>query len=467
MLLAALLFRANQVVPVDELAETLWDGEWPATARVTVRNYVKRLRQALGDVDRSRIVTRADAYLIRVAAGELDLARFEELRGRAGVCARAGRWEEASAALHAALALWRGQPLAGVPSEVLARREWPRLAELRLQAIEDQIEADLQLGRHAELIAGLRQLTEGEPFRERLHELLMLALYRAGRQADALEAYRQARRTLAGELGIEPGPGLRGLHQRILAADPALADPQLPALSSPSPVPRQLPAGVRHFVGRREEIGLLSALIEETSGAVGTVVISAIGGTAGVGKTALAVHWAHQVVGRFPDGQLYVNLRGFEPSGTPVTPDEAIRAFLAALGVPDERIPAGLEAQAALYRSLLAGKQMLVVADNARNEAQVRPLLPASPGCLVLITSRRQLSGLAVAEGAHAITLDVLGEADARQLLARRLGAGRVAAEPGPAGELIGLCARLPLALAVTAARAAARPGLPLGARAA
>src|SRR5215831_518651 len=295
VVLAALLLRANQVVPIGELAEAVWDEGPPPTARATLRNYVKRLRQALGDVDRLRIATRGDGYLIGVADGELDLDRFETLREQAGACARAGRWAEASAALHTALSLWRGEPLADVPSEVLARREGPRLAELRLQATEDRADADLHLGRHGEVIARLRQLTEAEPLRERLHELLMLELYRAGRQADALAAYRQARATLVGELGIEPGPGLRELHQRVLAGDPALATPppEPTAVSSSSPVPRQLPAGVRHFAGRGQEIGKLNALMDEASSTAGTVVISAIGGTAGVGKTALAVHWAH------------------------------------------------------------------------------------------------------------------------------------------------------------------------------
>ena len=200
VVLAALLLRANQVVPLSELAEAVWDEAPPPTARATLRNYVKRLRRALGDVDRLRIATRGDGYLIGVAPGELDLDRFETLRDQAGKHARAGQWAEASDALHEALALWRGQPLADVPSDVLARREGPRLAELRLQATEDRIEADLQLGRPGDLVAGLRQLAESEPLRERLHELLMLALYRAGRQADALGAYRQARAILV-EIG--------------------------------------------------------------------------------------------------------------------------------------------------------------------------------------------------------------------------------------------------------------------------
>src|SRR5215467_14461639 len=259
VVLAALLLRANQVVPVGELAGALWDEELPASARATVRNYVKRLRRALGDVDRLRIATRGDGYLIGVADGELDLARFETLRDQAGKHARAGQWAEASDALHEALALWRGQPLADVPSDVLARREGPRLAELRLQAAEDRFEADLQLGRHGEVIAGLQQLAEAEPLRERLHELLMLALYRAGRQADALAAYRRARATLVDELGIEPGPALRELHQQILAGDPALAlsPPLAAAGGGGAPVPRQLPTAVADFTGRAGELAAL------------------------------------------------------------------------------------------------------------------------------------------------------------------------------------------------------------------
>src|SRR5215831_3629456 len=355
VVLAALLFKANQVVPVGELAEALWDEGPPTSARATVRNYVKRLRRALGDVDRLRIATRGDGYLIGVADGELDLARFEVLRDQAGKHARAGRWEQASAALHAALALWRGEPLADVPSDVLVRREGPRLAEARLQAAEDRFEADLQLGRHGEVIAGLRQLAESEPLRERLHELLMLALYRAGRQADALAAYRRARATLVDELGIGPGPALRGLHQQMMAGDPALAAPAGPTTAGGAggpPVPRQLPLAVADFTGRAAELAALTAILDRAgAGAPGTVVISAIGGTAGVGKTALALHWAHQVAGRFSDGQLYVNLRGYDPSGTPAEPAEAMRGFLAALGVPAERIPADPGTQTGLYRS--------------------------------------------------------------------------------------------------------------------
>jgi tetratricopeptide (TPR) repeat protein len=227
-------------------------------------------------------------------------------------------------------------------------------------------------------------------------------------------------------------------------------------------VPRQLPGAVPRFAGRVAELAELTGRLDQVAGGSETVVISAIGGTAGVGKTALALHWAHQVADRFPDGQLHVNLRGFGPSGTPLTAAAAMRLFLDGLGVPPERIPAGLDAQSALYRSLLAGRRMLIVADNARDAEQVRPLLPGTPGCLVLVTSRNQLTGLAVADGAHPLVLDVLSAAECHELLAQRLGNGRVACEPEAVAELTGLCARLPLALSIVAARAAARPALAL-----
>jgi tetratricopeptide (TPR) repeat protein len=302
----------------------------------------------------------------------------------------------------------------------------------------------------------------------------MLALYRCGRQGEALTAYHDARRVLVGELGVEPGPALRQLQQRILAADPALsaaAEPSAPAGEPSQParpaavIPRQLPRGSAQFVGRASELAALTAALDQAGArAPGTVVISAIGGTAGVGKTTLAVHWAHQVAHLFPDGQLHANLRGFDPSGTPAVPEEAIRAFLGALGVPADQVPPGLDALAGLYRSLLADRQMLILLDNARDEQQVRPLLPAAPGCLVIVTSRNQLTGLATAEDARLLTLDVLTGTEARQLLASRVGEDRSAADTGAVGEIAGLCARLPLALAVAAARAAASPGLPMAA---
>jgi DNA-binding SARP family transcriptional activator len=468
-LLAALLLRANHVVPVDDLAEVLWGEDLPSEARTGVQNYVMRLRQSLGAAG-SRITTEPGGYLIRVEAGELDLDLFEGLLRDARTASRQARWPDAAGHAAAALALWRGEPLADLGSDLLPAREGPRLSELRLQALETRIAAELQLGRHDEVIGELRQLAAEHPLRERLHGLLMLALYRDGRQAEALAAYQHAHNVLIDELGTEPGPDLKKLHQQILTADPAIVLTSTGASASPdgraAAVPRQLPAAVSGFTGRTYVLAALTGMLDQ-AGPPGTVVISAIGGTAGVGKTALALHWAHQVAGRFADGQLHVNLRGYDPSGTPVTATEAIRGFLDALGVPPERIPPDPQAQAGLYRSLLAGKRMLIVLDNAVDERQVRPLLPASPGSLVLVTSRRQLDGLAAAYGAQLIGVDVLSHAEAVQMLAARIGAGRTAAEPAAVDRIAGLCACLPLALAIAAARAAARPRFPLAALAA
>jgi len=465
-LLAALLLRANHVVPVDDLAEVVWGEDLPSEARTGVQNYVMRLRQALGAAG-SRIITQPRGYLIQLNPGELDLDVFEGLLRDARTASREARWPDAASHAAAALALWRGEPLADLGSDLLSAREGPRLSELRLQALETRIAAELQLGRHGDVIGELRQLAAEHPLRERLHGLLMLAFYRDGRQAEALAAYQHARNVLIAELGTEPGPDLQRLHQQILTADPAvvLTPTSVPARPDgrAAAVPRQLPAAVAGFTGRAAVLAALTGMLDK-AGSPGTVVISAIGGTAGVGKTALALHWAHQVAGRFADGQLHVNLRGYDPSGTPITATEAIRGFLDALGVPPERIPSDPQAQAGLYRSLLSGKRMLIVLDNAVDERQVRPLLPASPGSLVLVTSRRQLDGLAAADGAQLISLDVLSHAEAVQMLAARLGAGRTAAEPAAVDRIASLCACLPLALAVAAARAAARPLFPLAA---
>jgi DNA-binding SARP family transcriptional activator/Tfp pilus assembly protein PilF len=473
-LLGTMLLRANQAVSLPELTEALWGDMPPAAARKTLQNYVKRLRRALAVAGETRISTEPDGYLIRVADGELDVQRFEALHSSARRAARDGAWDQAAGQLRAALALWRGEPCADLQSDLLAQREVPRLAELRLQAVEARVDADLHLGRHADLTSELRQLAAVHPLRERLHALLMLALYRDGQQAAALAAYQRARRVLIDELGVAPGAELRQLEQQILNGDPALAA-QAPVPRPPAGppaetgprgwvvVPRQLPAPARHFTGRTDELKALTGLLDGGGGEMpGTVLISAIGGTAGVGKTALAVRWAHQVADRFPDGQLYINLRGFDPSGTPVAPADAIRRFLEALQVPAGRLPATAEAQQDLYRSLLADRRMLIIADNARDAEQVRPLIPGGPACLIVVTSRGPLADLVVAEGAYPVTLDVLGPAECRELLARRIGAERIAAEQAAVTELTELCARLPLAVAIAAARAAMHPQLPL-----
>lgn len=525
IVLAALLLRANHVVSFDELVDAVWDGPGSGGERATVRNYIKRLRQALGPEAGRRIVTREPGYLIEATPTEIDVLQFAAM-SRAGVAAaNEGAWCQASETLRTALDLWRGAALADIPSPRLHRERVPQLEESRLHALEWRIEAELNLGRHRQAVTELYELTAANPLRERLQALLMLALYRDGRQAEALTAYQQARRRLIDELGVEPGPELRDIHHRILTGDPDLAvrsatsasatpvisasmpavsipavsipaastaspfagsgsaapasaldpasaarsaadvgevapQPAEPAAASRAPkiVPRQLPPRGRYFVGREEA---LKALMEFSATSPGAAVFVLVG-MAGVGKSALAVHWAHLVTDHFPDGQLYVNLRGFDPSDQPAEPEQVMRDFLEALQVPAERIPAGLAAQAALYRSLLADKRVLVLLDNARDAAQVRPLLPGGAGCMAMVTSRSQLAGLVVSEGAELLTLDLLSDAESNELLGWRLGPHRVVREADAVRDLVRLCARLPLALSIAAARAAAQPSFPL-----
>ncbi len=464
VLLAALLLNPGRATSADELAELLWEAGPPASARDTVHNYVKRLRQALRDTDRTLVTTQPDGYLLRVGADEVDISRFEAMTARARQALRAGRCEQAASGLRGALSLWRGQPLADVPCDFLVVRHAPRLAEMRLQALEGRIEADLLCGRQSEVMIELQALAAAEPLRERLHALLMLALCRDGRRSDALAAFRHARRVLIDEVGVEPGADLQRLHRQILGGDPALdADSANVRAGTKVPpvVPRQLPTTVAHFVGRGPELNQLDTMAAAAGGPADAVMIAVIGGTAGVGKTALAVHWAHRAADRFPDGQLYVNLRGFGPGGAPMQSADGLGGFLEALQ-PGAAIPAGLDARAGLYRSMTAGKRLLVILDNARDADQVRPLLPGSPGSMVLITSRDRLAGLAATEGAPLLTLGVLGEAEARAMVVARAGPMRPAAEPFAVAEITELCGRLPLALAVAAARAAARPALSL-----
>jgi DNA-binding SARP family transcriptional activator len=464
--LAALLVGEGAQVTLEELIDGVWGDAAPATAAPVIRSYVYRLRQVLGQDGPGYIQSAGGGYVLEPGP-HLDLARFTVLTAQARQARRSGAPAAAAACFAEGLGLWAGTALAGIPGPYAAAQR-TRLGELRLTVQEEHLACAVDLGSYDQAAAELSALIAGHPLRERLRELQMHALYGAGRQAEALEAFRQASRLLRDELGIDPGPGLSTMHQRILSTDPALLHPAqvLPLSSTASPpvpdpasVPAQLPADIPHFTGRAGQLDALTALATDADG---TVVITAIDGTAGIGKTALTVHWAHQHATLFSDGQLYVNLRGFDPAATPLEAEAALRGFLDALGVPPERVPAGLDAQAALYRSLLAGRRMLVVLDNARDPAQVRPLLPGSPGCLVLVTSRSQLTGLAARDGAHSLTLDLLTPREARDLLARRLGAGRVTAEPAAAEELVELCARLPLALNITAARAVARPAFPL-----
>lgn len=466
MLLATLLLHANKPVSIDALADAVWNGAPPAGAATTLRGHVLRLRRILGPDAGARVVVRDPGYLVRVADSELDVLEFQELSRSAGAAIHAGAWAKAATAASRALAQWQGTPLVDVPCQALHDAWVPRLEQVRVQSLEWRIDADLHLGRRDQLVPELRALVADHPLRERFHTQLVLALAGSGRRAEALTAYQDARRVLIGELGIEPGPELRDLQERVLAGDAGLLNPPRPAgESTPSRaavVPRQLPPTTRHFVGRETELEVLAELLSRQAEANGTVVISAIGGTAGIGKTTLAVHWAHQAAARFPDGQLYVNLRGFDPSREPMPPLDAIRRFLDALGVPPGRIPVDPEDQAAFYRSHLADRRMLILLDNARDDEQVRPLLPGTPGVLVLVTSRNRLGGLVAVDGAIPLTLDLLTEPEARDLLIRRLGSERVLADERTAAALIDLCARLPLALNIAVAHAVLHPARPL-----
>jgi DNA-binding SARP family transcriptional activator len=515
ILLAMLALSANRVVPVGTLIGALWQEEASRQREKNLHVQVHLLRRRLAELEpgrsKSRIVTAPPGYLLSLGEDELDVQSFAALARQGRSLAATGQPGAASDRLRQALTLWRG-PALGDVADACPRLEAEAagLEEQRLAVLEDQADADLAAGRHADLAGQLPGLIAQFPLRERLRGQLMLALYRCGRQSDALAAYRLARELLRDELGLDPGPQLQALQRQILAGDacldaaPAAGDgiaaavpmmeparpggppaaagshagpgPAPPAAADPVPggppapgqpvTPRQLPAGVRHFAGRDAELLELDCLLAEP-GETGTPTVVAITGTAGVGKTALALHWAHRVAGHFPDGQLHVNLRGYAPSGAPVTASEAIRVLLIGLGVPREQIPDTQEAQAGLYRSLMADKRVLLVLDNARDPDQVRPLLPGGPGCLTLVTSRSALSGLVAGVSANPVPLGLLAQPDAQALLAARLGPGRTSAEPAAVRQIIRLCARLPLALAITAARAATQPALPLSALAA
>jgi DNA-binding SARP family transcriptional activator len=462
--LAALLVEANTTVRVDQLTDRVWADRPPQRARETLYGYLYRLRKILAGAADVEITRRPGGYLIAVGPQAVDLHRFAHLLTEA----RAARDDEDSLdRFDQALGLWRGgEAFAGLDAPWLdtCRRA---LHQQRLAAELDRADVALRLGRHHELLATLSARATEYPLDERLAGQVMLTLYRSGRPAEALERYRCTRRLLADELGADPGPELRRLHQQMLTADPALTPAvDTPAADDPArpAIPRQLPMPPPLFVGRDDELAQLDKAFDATGESGGPVVISAIGGAGGMGKTWLALHWAHRRLDRFPDGQLYVNLRGFDPSGGPVSPWLALRCFLQALGVDPAAIPDDLDARSGLYRSLVAGRRMLVVLDNAADAAQATPLLPGSAGCVVLVTSRGQIASLVVAHGARPLTLDVLTETEARQLLVDLLGAERVAREPDAVTALAERCAGLPLALSILAARAASQPRIPLGA---
>jgi len=448
-LLAALLLREGRTATAAELIDALWGEDPPSQALAAVRTYASRLRKAL---DSGVLVSDAGGYAIRgLGEGALDLGTAQDLAARAEKAKAAGDLCHARETLNRALALWDGETLAGVPGPY-AEAQRVRLEEWRLQLLETRLDMDLEQGCHAEAVSELTALTAAHPLRERLRELLMLALYRSGRQAEALAVYADTRRLLADELGVDPRPGLSELQQRILRADPGLAEPSAP-VAEPAAVPvrpAQLPATVPDFTGRASFVSELSAVL--ASSGTGVMAVSALAGIGGVGKTTLAVHIAHQARAAFPDGQLYVDLQG--AGSRAAEPETVLGSFLRALGTADSAIPDSLEERSALYRSVLDGRRVLILLDNAKDAAQVRPLLPGTSGCAALVTSRVRMVDLA---GAHLVDLDVMSPDEALALFTKIVGDERVGSERDAALDVVAACGFLPLAIRIAASRLAAR----------
>ncbi|MFG3117297.1 BTAD domain-containing putative transcriptional regulator [Streptomyces sp. NPDC048197] len=455
-LLAALLLRGGRTATAAELVDALWGDEPPHAALAALRTYASRLRKALGD-DAAALVSESGGYALRPVDGsppDLDHDHAEQYASEAEKSRAAGDRAGARELLDKALALWDGEPLAGLAGPY-AETQRTRLHEWRLSLIEARLELDLELGHHADAVSELTALTAAHPLRERLRELLMLALYRSGRQAEALAVYTDTRRLLDDELGVEPCASLSELQQRILRADTDLDAPPVvidgPDAADPVVVrPQQLPATVADFTGRSAFVDELGKQLATAEGSV--MAVSALTGIGGVGKTTLAVHVSHAAREHFPDGQLYVDLQG--AGHTPSEPEAVLGSFLRALGTPDSSIPDGLEERSALYRSTLAGRRVLALLDNARDAAQVRPLLPGSEGCAALITSRARLIDLA---GAYLIDVDVMSPEEALKLFTRIVGEERVSAERQSAMAVVGACGFLPLAIRIAASRLAAR----------
>ncbi|MGP3952561.1 AfsR/SARP family transcriptional regulator [Streptomyces sp. 7N604] len=503
--LAALLLRRGRPMTVGELVDALWGSDSPSGAVSVIRSYVSRLRKVL-DLDSasgggsSIMIPVAGSYALNLGQDALDLGGFEQLVAEAAQQRTAGDLPHCRSLLHAALDLWQGSPLAGIPGP-LAETERSRLEERRLGVLERRLTVDLQLGLHREVVAELAALAREHPLREGLHESLMVALYRCGRQAEALEVYQRARRTLVDELGIEPGPALRDLHARLLDGDPALDAPhdsvdQLDAAAGPadaSGVPAlpaeattakggeeagtakgspsgaqepgvpydlcQLPATTEGFCGREDELADAVRYVAEAGSSAGGPDearrgprVLAISGQPGIGKTTLAVEAAKRLRETFPDAVLFLELRGH---ATPVEPAQALEWLLRALGVPVSRLPSTVEERSALLRALVRGKRVLLVLDNAADEPQIRPLLPVDPTAAVLVTSRRILVGLT---DARHVSLDQLPQGGGLQLLSRIVGEERVSAEPEAASAIVDRCGHLPLALRIIGNRLAVRP---------
>ncbi|GAA1974400.1 AfsR/SARP family transcriptional regulator [Kitasatospora viridis] len=455
--LSTLLLHRGRPVTTQELVDGLWGDRPPPQAVAALRTYISRLRTVIEPDRETRaparlLVSVRDGYALHVAEDSLDASRFDSLLAEAAQNRQAGNLEKAHQLLSAAVGLWSGHPLAGLPGP-FAEAQRLNLVELQIAAREERCAVALEIGLHAESVSELNHLTTEHPLRERLRELLMLALYRSGRQAEALNVYAATRKLLIDELGVEPGAGLAAMHSRILSADPTLTEPRVAATEAAHQAvaapPAQLPADVSDFSGRSELVSDLRGLLRSASGQA--VVVSSLAGIGGVGKTTLAVHVAHSVRSEFPDGQLYVDLRGV--SATPADPTVVLGDFLFALGTTEP--PESFEQRAALYRSTLADRRMLILLDNARDVQQVTPLIPGVAGCAVLVTSRSRLAGI---PGAHLFDVEELTSQEALQLFGAIAGQHRVEAEPEAAMAVVASCGFLPLAVRIAAARLASRP---------
>lgn len=455
VLLAALAVRVNEIVSMDQLADLVWDGKPPAGANGTLRVYVTRLRAVLGAAGAAQLVTREPGYLWRSEPEDVDIRRFAALCRSARAAVRAQDWRGAADAAASALALWRGTPLMDIPSQRLRERETPWLVQLRTQALGDRIAADIQLGGHREVLAELRQLVDAEPLREEWSMLLMTALYRDGRQSEAFAVYRDVQRALADELGTGPGPALRRLYQQILTVDADDPTPEQPPPALAAAV--SMRGDIPDFTGREHETATLLAAVRTRS--MRAVAAYAVDGMAGVGKTAFCIHLAHQLAGDFPDGGLFLELHGHTPGQDPTSPSQALGSLLLAVGVDARQLPSSVDDRARLWRDRTAGRKLLVLLDDAATIEQVRPLLPGDGDTLVLISSRHYLGPL---DGIRPITLDVLPEADGVRMLRRIAGRDEGPDDDpadDPAAEIVARwCGRLPLAIALAAARLRGHP---------